>query len=148
MISILLICGRIKIAQSLDAEVGKVHSFAAHFHSLHHDLLDSAGKGAQSGIPAENGILDLCLPLLHGAVGHGLLFLVGKGLILGSRLRIVELIHLIDQRIVLLEEVLDHIIDAVGIVLGGDGGGTLISGRYGQSVDLKGIPGRSILQTV
>ena len=141
MVSIFLIISSIPVSKRFNTEIAKMHCLSIYLDTAHHDFFQGAGNGAKGAIPAQNRIFDLLLPFFNFFFGHCIFFFIGQGLIVLGRICIIELIHFIDQSAVLLDEVLDHVVDAVCIFRCCDGYsfiGFLQSGNR-QTVDLEYI---------
>ena len=118
MISIFLIVRCLKVTQGLNTEITEVHSLAVHVHAAGHNTLQCRTDGRQVTISAKQSILDLGLVFLYLRVRHRIFLIICQGFIPFGRIRIVQFVHLIDDGIVLLQEVLHHIIDAIYIIFG------------------------------
>ena len=137
MVGIFLILRSGKVAEGLNTEITEVHLFAVDLQPGRHYLLQSRAYGRQIAVSAQQCILDLLLIFFYLGVGHSILLVIGQRLIAFGRICIIQLIHLIDDGIVILQEALDHIVDAVYVILSShyDVLCGLFHGRDGQSID-------------
>ena len=118
MVCVLFIFCRTEISQCFNPETGQIHLLPIHRRTLQHNILHCGGKGRKRRISPQNGVFDLCLPLFDLCIGQFIFFIIGKRLISFRRFGIVQLIHFIDNRIVLFQEVFDDIINAFRIPSG------------------------------
>ena len=81
MVSAFLVIGRIEIPQCIDTEIGQIHLLAVYGSALHQRILHGIRHVTQRGIPSQQGVLDLLLPLLDLGIRQPLLLLGQKRLI-------------------------------------------------------------------